>query len=311
MEEYSIERISREKLADLISIYRAAFGRVITEEELEKKYDTAFLGQSYVGYIAYATATREPAAYYGVFPMQVMLEGQYHLIAQSGDTMTHPRHQGKGLFTRLAKETYALCREVGITAVFGFPSESSYPGFVKKLDWKHPENIQTYTLWVYTLPLSALLKIRSLAFLYTWWVKFVLLFYKRGKLFQSSVARYQSQYIYRSEAFWAYKLRNTTNQCICIAGKNVILKNGIMLGIGDIDGSGADNFDSVLKGIKRLAFFLGNPRISFYVSPTVPLDTYLKKKFKVRQGLAVGYLNFSEAVDLAPLKYTYFDFDTF
>ena len=311
MDEYTIERISREKLTDLISIFRASFGRDISLEELHRKYDTDFLGQSYIGFIAYAPVTREPAAYYGVFPMEVMIDDKKYLIAQSGDTMTHPRHQGKGLFIKLAKQTYELCKALDIKAVFGFPSESSYPGFVKKLNWQHPENIQTYSLWVYTVPLSAMLKVRLTRLLYSLWKNFVLSFYRKGNFFQTSVSKNQNDYIFRSEKFWDYKLRNDSNRCLKIGGADVVLKTGVSLGIGDIHVSSVHDYAKAVRGITRLAFLLGTPSVSFYVSPDVLLDTYLKGKYVAKPGLAVGYLNFDAPPDMARLKYTYFDFDTF
>ena len=67
------------------------------------------------------------------------------LAAQSIDTMTHPRSQGKGVFTKLANACYGIAKERGIQLLYGFPNPSSYPGFVRKLGWKH---IGDVTHWV-------------------------------------------------------------------------------------------------------------------------------------------------------------------
>ncbi|MBX2912897.1 MAG: GNAT family N-acetyltransferase [Cyclobacteriaceae bacterium] len=309
--EYNIERISRERLQDLIPVFKGAFKRNVTIAELKAKYETGFLGLSYLGYIAYYTPDRQPAAYYGVFPMEAIIEGKHHVIVQSGDTMTHPNHQGKGLFVKLAKQTYELCVQLGISGVFGFPSESSYPGFVRKLRWQHHENIENYTAWVYTLPLSTFLKVKYLRFLYHGWVRFILSFYPSGKRFESLVLRNSTTGIARSADFWEYKLRNPDNVCLRVGGTSVILKTGVSLRIGDIDLSNKNKFDKAFTHLKWLAFFLGMPRISFYCSPGTMLGKVLRTKLVPKPGLAIGYLNFQKGIDLAPLKYTYFDFDTF
>jgi hypothetical protein len=76
------------------------------------------------------------AAFYGVIPEYYIINGKKELIYQSMDTMTHPDFQRKGLFTKLANQTYDHIRATtGKLTVFGFPGETSYPGFIKKLDW--------------------------------------------------------------------------------------------------------------------------------------------------------------------------------
>src|SRR5690349_10058338 len=146
VEEYYFERLTPENISDLVSIYKEAFGKVVTVDFLNNKNNTAWCGISYAGYIAYASATKTPAAFYGVFPCYLSYQGQTILAAQSGDTMTHKDHQGKGLFVTLAKKTYQLVESLGVKVVFGFPNENSYPGFVRKLNWDHYEDLHAYLI---------------------------------------------------------------------------------------------------------------------------------------------------------------------
>ncbi|MBX7203773.1 MAG: GNAT family N-acetyltransferase, partial [Bacteroidia bacterium] len=113
MSDYRIERISEERLKDLIQLYKASFGKTYPINYLKNKFNTQYTGVSFVGYLAYDPAG-QPAAYYGVFPCHIRYNGRQILSAQSGDTMTHPAHQGKGLFTKLAKLTYELAKELNI-----------------------------------------------------------------------------------------------------------------------------------------------------------------------------------------------------
>jgi hypothetical protein len=52
------------------------------------------------------------------------------------NTATHPRHQGKGLFTQLAKLTYELGADEGYECVIGVANANSTPGFIRKLGFQ-------------------------------------------------------------------------------------------------------------------------------------------------------------------------------
>jgi hypothetical protein len=132
---YTFFRITENRYADLQSILAAAFNQNDPISRFSKKYDTSAFGESHIGYIAIHKETGEPAAYYGVFPIIGIIDGKPTLIAQSGDTMTHPNHGRKGLFTELAKNTFQLAKDKGIQLIFGFPNSHSFPGFQKRLNW--------------------------------------------------------------------------------------------------------------------------------------------------------------------------------
>ena len=98
--EYKIERMSRERLKDLIPLYKDAFSKNVSLKYFQDKFDTKIFGAEYIGFIAYA-GNNAPAAYYGLFPCQVMYDEKILLSATSGDTMTHSAHRGKGLFVAI------------------------------------------------------------------------------------------------------------------------------------------------------------------------------------------------------------------
>src|SRR5215467_4083405 len=64
-----------------------------------------------VGFNAYAGD--ELAAHYATIPVEATLDGAPARGLLSLNTATHPTHQGKGLFTRLAERTYARASELG------------------------------------------------------------------------------------------------------------------------------------------------------------------------------------------------------
>ena len=49
------------------------------------------------------------------------------------NTATAPEHQGKGLFTQLARATFELAMQQGFSCVYGVANQNSTPGFVQKL----------------------------------------------------------------------------------------------------------------------------------------------------------------------------------
>ena len=152
---YLLEKIEGIHYSLIQDLYKLSFNANHSVATIIEKYDTSLFGLKNIGFFAKPIGG-EPAAYYGVFPIQLQYEGQTILIAQSGDTMTAPNHQKKGLFVMLASETYKLCKKTGIKLVYGFPNENSYPGFKNKLNWVFNGNMKKLTFNVFTLPLCEL-----------------------------------------------------------------------------------------------------------------------------------------------------------
>jgi len=127
------------------------YGWAKSKEKFESMYVDCRGNLKAIGYIA-KTDAGEAAAYYGVFLCDVNINGKNFFASQSGDTMTHPHYQGQGWFTQLALKTYERARELGVSIVYGFPNENSYPGFKKKLGWNFPFKMNKATKIVPCLP---------------------------------------------------------------------------------------------------------------------------------------------------------------
>lgn len=87
-----------------------------------------------VGFDAYADG--EIAAHYVVEPLRATLFGKPARGVLSLNTATHPNHQGRGLFVKLATATYDLARELGYEFVVGVANANSTPGFIRKLGFQ-------------------------------------------------------------------------------------------------------------------------------------------------------------------------------
>lgn len=128
---YVLRRVSESDVDFLVEISESAFGILLSREYYINKNLTSSLASS-IWYIA-LDIENKPAAFYGVYACELVLDGKKVKAVQSGDTMTHKSHTGKGLFTKLAELTYDLCRRNGICFVFGFPNYKFLSRFCKKI----------------------------------------------------------------------------------------------------------------------------------------------------------------------------------
>lgn len=70
-------------------------------------------------------------AHYALVPIQMKVDGKIVNGLLSMATVTDPEHQGKGLFKRLAKESFDYSKQNGYQFVVGVANANSYPGFIK------------------------------------------------------------------------------------------------------------------------------------------------------------------------------------
>lgn len=76
------------------------------------------------------------AAHYVCVPTSAVVGARKARLLLSLNTATHPRYQGKGLFTRLAEMTYEMAASEGFDAVYGVANANSTPGFIRKLGFQ-------------------------------------------------------------------------------------------------------------------------------------------------------------------------------
>jgi GNAT superfamily N-acetyltransferase len=76
------------------------------------------------------------SAHYVTQPMQALINGQRKKGLLSLNTATHPGHQGKGLFVKLADRTYQYAADNGYDFVIGVANQNSVHGFTKKLGFQ-------------------------------------------------------------------------------------------------------------------------------------------------------------------------------
>lgn len=111
----------------------------------EKRYEDSYWQWMYRDHPAdadpiiwVAEADGEIVGHYALVPVIMRIDGRRILGSQSGDTATHPRFRGRGLFQTLAKLSYSDADSKGISVTYGFSEvgKPAYVGFVERLGWK-------------------------------------------------------------------------------------------------------------------------------------------------------------------------------
>jgi hypothetical protein len=312
MSEYRFERLSDSNLKDLLFLYHHAFNENESLNFLKKKYDTSVFGLKHVGFIAYSAAN-EPAAYYGVFPMKAQFSGREILVAQSGDTMTHPNHRGKGLFITLAKMSYELAKNSGVEFIFGFPNDNSYPGFVKKLGWTHYGNINNYRIKTGSVPLDKFAK--KFKFLSGTYSSFFLNKFSKinsDKPFENSLGKQLPGFghIPHDLHFYNYKTYYLS-YIIEIKGVKCWIKVDGRLWVGDIEYCERSKFLEVVNVLGSLCKNISCSTLQFSVYENSSYDLWLKEKYPIHSKNAVGCLDLTNNYDPKSFAYQAVDFDTF
>jgi GNAT superfamily N-acetyltransferase len=86
----------------------------------------------------------ELAAHYAIIPRRYRCGARVFQAALSVNTATHPDHQGKGLFTKLANATYQAAVDRGVSFVVGVANANSVGGFVRKLRFTALGHVRLY-----------------------------------------------------------------------------------------------------------------------------------------------------------------------
>jgi hypothetical protein len=315
MDEYRFERISPDNYSDFIGLAKDAFLVDSSFEDVRRLFDTRSFGVDHVGFIAYHVGTGEAAAFYGIFPCFVEIDGKRILAAQSGSTMTHPNHRRRNLFVLTAEKTYELAKGEGIAFVYGLPNQFSYRGLMK-LGWTHHDDAVRYRFFVPTVPIGILVQNFKIADRVHGW-----LFGKVSSLWRmpnypipSSVLEPGVGGMHRSEKSVRYKPEDQNHRMLSIGGTGVwINRIGGQIGIGDIDQTDrVPDIRKVVRVLRVIALLSGCSFVRTYVSHGSRLDReFSKAGFRGSKGLADCYLNLAGGIEPERFKWVYGDYDTF
>ena len=128
--QVAIDEISLTEVTSLINLCFPKSVDIETKEYVKWEYEENPEGHV-VGFNAYLGSTL--AAHYATIPIKMIIDGQKRKGLLSLNTATHPEHRGKGLFVKLAQQTYNYAKENGYDYVIGVANANSTHGFVKYL----------------------------------------------------------------------------------------------------------------------------------------------------------------------------------
>jgi len=137
-EQFFIQKHDYTKIYELIDLCKTYYleGDIVNYDYLNWQYLFNPAGKPFL-FTSRELSTNELAGQYLVIPVKFTVNGHIHIGTLSLNTLTKPKFQGKGLFTKMALATYTDCTVHNINFTVGFPNPQSYPGFVKKLGFKH------------------------------------------------------------------------------------------------------------------------------------------------------------------------------
>lgn len=309
--EYVFESLTPAHYPLLQQLFREAFNMKISIADIGRRFHTEPLGSPVIGFIAIHRASNEPAAYYGVFPLQLVSGGKKIAAAQSGDTMTHPGHRRKGLFIRLAELTYAACRARNINVIYGSPNKNSYRGLMK-LGWAHVEDILRRDLkpaWR-TLPVGRLAQ--RFRFMRSAHLAYIRFFLRRKTVtgvndFTNAMITTYAR-VQRDGAYLAYK--SSRDKLFVRVGECTLwLKFADVMWIGDVDYPDKITQRDIRK-LMQYAFMLGYNTIRFYLNASVSPPEAMKS-FTITGKEASCIFHGESNTEPFNILLTGADFDTF
>lgn len=302
---YRFERVSETNLHNLVSIFEANNGFSQSLSYFKSKFNTGYTGVSYVGFFAFSPEG-EPAAFYGVYPCFINLNGSAVLAAQSGDTITHSSHQRRGLFVLLANLTYQLAQELGIRYVFGFPNSNSLHGFVNKLDFIKVGAIVRYDFDVSTIPYTKILRRLKLNAVDIFFKELILDKFKVGYPGEKE----ETVSCLRNFEYFQYK-NFTGGRIIEYRDFYFWLKIDELLFIGDIYSKSSRPLTEAISEIKSLAKILGIAKIIFEVTRDSIADMHLRKHYSSVESCPIIVKSLGESQIVNDWNFTGGDVDTF
>jgi hypothetical protein len=134
--KYSIRKFSLSDIDGVVQLMNLVFKPQIsfTKEWWRWKYECNPAGFDSETGILVAEDQGMIVGHYAVIPFKIQIGNKIVIAAQSVDTAVHPEYRRLGMFSELARKTYAEVLN-RYPFLFGFPSEMAYKGFVD-LGWK-------------------------------------------------------------------------------------------------------------------------------------------------------------------------------
>ena len=308
---YSFDVLRGTGLAALIPLFRDAFGRDFSGDQLEQKYACVHGGLTGFACVAFAEGN-EPAGSVGVLPWGVRFGDQVETGGQMVDVSTSSAHRGRGLFVALAERAREVCEEAGVGFLFGFPNEEAYPIWIHKLGYEHSDDLVEHRWPVRTLPLEkASQRLGPLRGLYDRYAHRKLGSLAATEPLQNSLVADGFGGVDRDPDFHAYKTAFGDGRVIDTAGGRAWIKIRHSLMIGDLEATSDADLEQTMRDLRRLAAQLGVDQIVSQTSKDTRLTRFFARRPGASRELPVIHRDLGSSVPEEQLRYTLGDLDNF
>jgi len=138
MEDIYFELNDSSNIKELIELAKTYYksGDIINPDYIEWQYLKNPFGKPFM-VLTREKAKNELVGQYLVIPQEYKINNKIEKGTLSLNTLTREDFRGRGLFTKMALKTYEECANKNHNITVGFPNQQSYPGFVKKLNFKY------------------------------------------------------------------------------------------------------------------------------------------------------------------------------
>lgn len=141
-DQYRVRPFEPGDTEGILDLFEAVWGERRSEAWFEWKYRS----NPYVDHVPVMVVVDDRGNLVGARPLFVVplgIAGERVLALQPGDTMVHPDHRRRGLFTRMTERTIDRYRDHEAALFFNFPNSKSRPGYMK-LGWRTVGPVSTY-----------------------------------------------------------------------------------------------------------------------------------------------------------------------
>lgn len=141
VEEYEIRRFKAGDREEYLDLYETVFGNCPSESW----FDWKFAQNPYIDHVPIILAEydKQIIGARSFLALSLQAEDEQVTAFQACDTMVHPEHQRKGLFTRMTELAISHYEPRKPALSFNFPNQKTLAGN-QKLGWKHVQNVPVY-----------------------------------------------------------------------------------------------------------------------------------------------------------------------
>jgi predicted N-acetyltransferase YhbS len=308
--DYTIERFTRADIPDLCALTLKVWGVSPTQNEFLLKYSHVNSNQSFLGFMA-RDKNGSPVGFLAATRADMIFQGSAEPLAQIVDVLVDPEHRGHGLINYLALKTINLCREMGTSAVVGFPNQNFFPIMIKKLGFSATKSLVGVAINVKTFPLEKYSKRFSpLRKVYDSYLNILIKLFKPGTAIPGSFSSEAAPVLLRDSDLIAYK-KVRGARIITIQTTGIWFKVNHGLFIGDIKIGSEAEYNQVISKLKIFCILAGIQTINFQSMEGSKEMEYFKSHYPTFQSFPYCYLSFNSNFPLNELKLTFGDIDIF